>query len=183
MFIARTLRWVVKRYIPTNLQIYFHAFINAWQGCSCSLENSITKRYYGKIAYCVQSFVLAFWFQWTWPPLTSGNPCGNWMHFIEGRARFFSTLLKMTLQMLGGLTAYRYARFFWYLELCNGHAQRYSMIECFSDLKVAVPIGFMLEFLASFTDKFMCKITFINLEKFEQFFHSVVGIAITLAGM
>ena len=100
--------------------VLFHIladFVMTFAGCACSLENAMINRAYGFEAYGGILFVIAMWFSLTIHDGSRGNPCGNMIAYMQGEITVFTMLSRIVFQLLGGLLSYRYARYFWYLEL------------------------------------------------------------------
>ena len=88
----------------------------AFAGCACSLENVMIRRAYGHIGYGVVLFTTAFWFYMTVKDGSRGNPVAHIMAYMKGDMKSSMMLTRMAFQLMGGLSSYRYARYFWYLE-------------------------------------------------------------------
>ena len=100
--------------------VVFHIsadFVMTFATCACSLENAMINRAYGFEAYGGVLFVIAMWFSLTIHDGSRGNPCGNMIAYMQGEITVFTMMSRVVFQLLGGLLSYRYARYFWYLEL------------------------------------------------------------------
>ncbi len=106
-------------------------FVMAFAGCACSLENVMIKRAYGQVGYGVVLFTTAFWFYMTVKDGSRGNPVAHMMAYMKGEMRASMMLTRMAFQLMGGLSSYRYARYFWYLEFTKVCSNQNSKLKLF----------------------------------------------------
>uniref|UniRef100_A0A1I8H3N3 Cas1_AcylT domain-containing protein n=1 Tax=Macrostomum lignano TaxID=282301 RepID=A0A1I8H3N3_9PLAT len=137
--------------------------------CACSLENGVIRKHYGMPAYLCTLLLLGVWHSGTLGD-ACGNPCGSWRQFVLGQARLSGTLIRMSLQMLAGAMAYRYARCCWWrLGLSSEHEMRYRITGCSSDLAVPVGAGFSIEAFATGLDLLVGLCVFSSGLRWERF--------------
>ncbi|XP_064647978.1 aquaporin-11-like isoform X2 [Lineus longissimus] len=183
--LCRLLRLLNKRFAPKPVQELIGDILATFQCLSCGLENGMVRKAYGMGAYCVQTFFLGLWSQWTLEG-SSGNPVRSFIKLVEGKRKLLPSLLHMTCQMIAGIVAYHYARTVWYFELSSEHiARRLRDAECYSDLNVPVMMGLFIELAATVIDVLVSKTTTkkFMFERYEQFAKGVFSICMTICGL
>ncbi|PAA76078.1 hypothetical protein BOX15_Mlig008191g3, partial [Macrostomum lignano] len=190
MLLGRGLRHCVRRLITPTLGKSVASclldLVTTFQVCACSLENGVIRKHYGMPAYLCTLLLLGVWHSGTLGD-ACGNPCGSWRQFVLGQARLSGTLIRMSLQMLAGAMAYRYARCCWWrLGLSSEHEMRYRITGCSSDLAVPVGAGFSIEAFATGLDLLVGLCVFssgLRWERFQPLIKVLISTVLTYCGL
>ena len=181
MVVGRLFRSVNRAVTPKSLQNDIADLILTFQVCACSIENIMIRNSYGFAGFALILLVLSAWFSLA-APEGRGNPCLNMIEYVRGGQSFKRTVFRCILQLIGGLASYRYAQYFWYLELTAGHGRRFRMPHCTAGLSVPSPIGFGLEFGATIVDSLLCITTVTPFFVCETITKAVLATIMTCAG-
>lgn len=182
VILGRLLRIINKEVSPLSLQPYIADMITTFQVCACSLENVMIKNSYGTLGYALILFTLGVWVSFTVKE-GKGNPCANIVTYMKGEQGILKTLLRVALQLAGGLISFRWARGFWYLGLTDGHNQRFRMLHCNAALSVPFPVGLTIEFGGTVIESLLALTMFTPFEACETTTKVAINVIMTLLGM
>jgi len=177
---ARVLTTTSKLLTPASLHLYLGDFILSWAFHACSLENSMVRRHYGIPGYAIALFCLAL----VWA-LTGGghqvNPRSDLILYLRDKATAKQAVLRVIVQLAGGLSSYHYARLFWALDMSEGYSERID--HCTSDLRVPLVTGLAVEVAGSAVDTFLGQKLFSTYLMSEMITKCGLGVLFTVYGV
>ena len=180
---GRQARRAVRHFMPKSVVPYALDLVTTFQLMACSLENGQIRKHYGDGAYVLVMFSIGMWSYATIAGEASSNPCAHVIKYMQGKKSIKQLILHVVCQLVGGLMSFPYARLFWYLELTESHAHRFRSLHCTADLTVPTPIGFLLEFGATFVDVLLCLTTFTPFLFYEVATKSLIGCIVVILGV
>ncbi|XP_033104098.1 aquaporin-11-like [Anneissia japonica] len=181
--ISYLLRKVLRSCLPRNIYQYIAESLCTFQLVACVYENSIIFSGYNIGVYSVVLFVLIFAYSLTFD--ASGNPARVFETMIKRQCSIIEGILKIALQVIGGLLAYRYVILVWkFLAPTELHTTQVEILDvsCDNPLKVSIVEGIIAEMLATSTARSIAGMG-LGGRRFYKAVNAFTAVVVTLTGM
>ena len=150
--LVQLLRATSRRCLPYSLYQYIGEFLCTFQLVTCVYENGLHLKQYGTVIYAVGLFTLSYGYSLTFDAL--GNPAATFEQIVKRKITVTNGLIKIILQVIGGLCAYKYITMVWHrMAPTSHHVKRLQGVfagACDSHLQVDVVTGMICEACAMF---------------------------------
>ncbi|GAB1610520.1 aquaporin-11-like [Argonauta hians] len=176
------LRKLTKVIMPGQIQVFLLEFIATMEVCSYFFENNFVLKHYGYGAFFV-AIVLEILISNRTLGGASENPIKALDEFSERHIGFDKALLKIVVQCLGGLAAYRLAKLVWSLDMIEDHHLRFYEVTCETDLVTSILLGFMVEMGAAFIDTYLGKQSLSSTPFIDELIKAVNGGLMIIGGV
>ncbi|XP_070565039.1 aquaporin-11-like [Ptychodera flava] len=184
-FVCYILRIACKKLLPKSSYPYVAEIICMFQLSVCSMENgTIIYPEYGVVVYAVIMFLLSAGYFIVFD--ANGNPCGVLTELVQRRitpSNALSACIKTVCTVVGGLVAIQHVNAFWSFGALTRHYDhvQHLHIPCASAMKTTAVYGFVAEFLATFTVRFVAGLQ-LGGRRWHMYVFAAVIVAVTLTG-
>ncbi len=150
--LVQLMRVTTRRLLPYNIYQFVGEFLCSFQIVTCVYENGLHLKQFGTAIYAIGLFTLSYGYSLTFDAL--GNPAAVFERMVKRKLTLANGILKITLQVIAGLCAYRYITTVWTrMAPTSAHVARLQGVfagACESHLKVDVITGMLCEACAMF---------------------------------
>ncbi|XP_071959088.1 aquaporin-11-like [Antedon mediterranea] len=181
--VSYLLRKVLGKCLPQNVYTYIAELLCTFQLVACVYENSVVFSGYSITVYAVVLFMLIFAYSLTFD--ASGNPARIFELMVKRKCSITEGVIKMFLQIIGGLLAYRYVMLIWKMfSPTEMHTMQAEILDlsCDNPLKVSILEGVLAEMLATSTARCIAGMG-IGGQRFYNIVNSFTTVMVTLTGM
>ncbi|GAB1600353.1 aquaporin-11-like [Argonauta hians] len=153
---------------PSCLQPLIFDFISTVTCCTISYQFVFFRSYYGNVAYIVSNAVMSVFLG---PLLRDSSPTVpvNVLKYLEGHLSFFYLLLRVFSQILAVPVTPLFVHTIWRLGIMPEHTQALLERTCYSDLNVAVAVGFLVEGFCTALDTWLSFCQFTSYDNVEPY--------------
>lgn len=180
-----TLHSLTKLIVPHPLKEYVLDFVKTMTLCTYPFGHGIMRKFFGEPGYMLAMT----------PVVTitllvlkegAGNPIGVWIRFINKGIPFWKCLVKTTIQIVAGFSAYHLGMLVISVEFSPVYVEKmkeyYSQF-CTSDLNVPVYLGFLIEFVAVVYDTWFSEQVLLKIGILDLLIKVINGGLLVVAGV